>query len=142
MNSQLPSMMEAKDQAKRLRRTLAEKGTQIGHAQSLELVAHQHGFRDWNTLFAAIANRPPKTWVPGDRVSGRYLSRPFEATVIAAAIDSPGWTALELDLDEAVDVVTSEEFSNYRKRIRGVIGPKGYSQERTVDGKPHLEIDP
>lgn len=141
MNQRLPSMMEAKNQAKRLRRKLAEEGTQIGHAQSLELVAHQHGFRDWNTLFAAMANRPPETWVPGDRVSGRYLSRPFEATVITAAIDSPGWIALELELDEAVDVVTSDEFSNYRKRIRGIIGPKGYSQERTSDGKAHLQID-
>lgn len=141
MNVKLPSAAQAKDQAQRLRTKLAEEGAQIGHAQSLELLAHQHGFRDWNTMLAAIGNGPPKDWAPGDKVSGTYLSQPFTAQVIGVAMLKPGWFRLELQLDEAVDVVTFDSFSNYRTRVQGVVGPKGHSMERTSDGKAHLQID-
>lgn len=141
MNTQLPSATQAKDQAKRLRIKMAEEGASIGHAKSLELVAHQHGFRDWNSLFAAIGNGPPKGWAIGDQISGTYLSQPFRATVISITMVRPEWFRLELDLDEAVDAVRSDKFSNWRKRIRGVVGPKGHSVERTSDGQAHLQID-
>lgn len=141
MNTQLPSAMQAKDQAQRLRAKMAEDGTPIGHAKSLELVAHQHGFRDWNTMSEAVGNGPPKDWAPGDKVKGTYLSQPFTAQIVGVALLKPGWFRLELHLDEAVDVVTSERFSNLRSRVRGVVGPKGHSIERTSDGQPHLQID-
>lgn len=141
MNTQLPSAAQAKDQAKRLRAKMAEDGASIGHAKSLELVAHQHGFRDWNTMFAAIGNGPSKGWAVGDKVSGTYLSQRFTGHVVSISITKPGWFRLELQLDEAVDVVTFDGFSNFRSRIRGVIGPKGHSLERTSDGQAHLQID-
>jgi hypothetical protein len=141
MNTQLPSASQAKDQAKRLRTKMAEDSTSIGHAKSLELVAHQHGFRDWNAMFAAIGNGPPKDWAVGDKISGTYLSQPFTAKVIAIALLKPGWFRLELHLDEAVDVVTSDSFSNLRTCIRGVVGPKGHSKEHTSDGQAQLQID-
>ncbi|WP_373636831.1 glyoxalase superfamily protein [Yoonia sp. BS5-3] len=40
-----------------------------------------------------------------------------------------------------MDTVASAAFANLRKRIRGVVGPKGWSKERTSDGKAHLRID-
>mgnify|MGYP006906268657 CR=1 FL=1 len=141
MNTQLPSAARAKEQAQLLRAKMAKDGSPIGHAKSLELVAHQHGFRDWNTMFAAIGNGGPKDWAIGDKVSGTYLSQPFTAHVALVSSIQPGWFRLELHLEEAVDVVTSERFSNYRSRIRGVVGPKGHSVERTNNGKPHLQID-
>lgn len=141
MNTQLPSTAQVKDQAKRLRAKMAEDGASIGHAKSLELVAHQHGFRDWNTMFAAIGNGPPKGWAIGDKVSGTYLSQPFTGHVVSISTLKPGWFRLELHLNEAVDVVTSDAFSNFRSRIRGVISPKGHSVERTSDGQAHLQID-
>ncbi|MGJ8610044.1 MAG: glyoxalase superfamily protein [Octadecabacter sp.] len=141
MNTQIPSAAQAKDQAKRLRATMAEEGALIGHAKSLELVAHHHGFRDWNTMCSALGNGPPKGWVIGEKVSGTYLSQPFTARVVAVSTFKPGWFRLELHLDDPVDVVTSNRFSNFRTRVRGVIGPKGYSCERTSDGQAHLQID-
>ncbi|MFD0916854.1 glyoxalase superfamily protein [Pseudahrensia aquimaris] len=141
MTTQLPSAFKAKEQAKRLRAKMTEEGTSIGHAKSLELIANQHGFRDWNTMFAAIGNGPPNGWAIGDKVSGTYLSQPFSASVVAVAILKPGWFRLELHLDQAVDVVTSTGFSNFRSRVRGVVGPKGYSVERTSDGQAQLQID-
>lgn len=141
MTMQFPSAAQAKDQAKRLRNKMAEDGAEIGHARSLELVAHQHGFRDWNTMLATIGNGTPKGWASGDKVKGTYLSQPFTGEVVSISIMKPGWFRLELHLDEAVDVVTSDGFSNFRSRIRGVIGPKGHSVERTSDGQAHLQID-
>jgi hypothetical protein len=141
MNTHLPSAAQVKDQAKRLRIKMAEDGETIGHANSLELVAHQHGFRDWNTMLAAIGNGPPTGWVIGDKVSGTYLSQPFTGQVASISITKPGWFRLELHLDEAIDVVKFDGFSNFRTRIRGVIGPKGHSVERTSDGQAHLQID-
>lgn len=141
MSQGLPTTAQAKEHAKRLRTQLADQGTAIGHANALELVAHQNGFRDWNSFHAAIGNRPPDGWSPGGRVQGTYLSQPFEATVTAVEMLRPGWFRLTLDLDKAVDVVTFDSFSNYRKRVRGVVGPAGTSRERTSNGRPQLEIE-
>lgn len=141
MSAQLPTIAAAKAQARRLRERLNAEGTAIGHSQSLELVAHQLGFRDWNALHAAIGNRPSAPYAPGGRVRGHYLSQPFEGTVMAVAQIRAGWYQLELELDAPVDVVTFEGFSNFRKRIRGIVGPSGSSPERTSDGRPHLEIE-
>lgn len=141
MNTKLPSAAQAKDLAKRLRTNMAADGAPIGHAQSLERVAHQYGFRDWNTMLAAIGNGPPNGWAIGGKVSGTYLSQPFTGQLIAISILKPGWFRVELHLDEAIDVVMSDSFSNFRSRIRGVVGPKGHSVERTSDGQPHLQID-
>ncbi|MEX5599401.1 glyoxalase superfamily protein [Pseudophaeobacter sp. C1-32P7] len=141
MSATLPTLVEAKAQAKRLRTGLEAEGREISHSQSLELVARQHGVRDWNTFHAAMGNRPPEGFTPGGRIEGTYLSQPFAATVLAVEMLRPGWFRLELDLDEAVDVVTFDSFSNFRKRIRGTVGPSGTSRERTSDGTPHLVIE-
>jgi len=141
MSPPLPTTAQAKDQAKRLRAKMAEDATEVSHAKSLELIAHEHGFRDWNTMGAAIGRGPDVAWSIGDRVTGHYLAQPFTAHVASVRLVSPGWVQLSLHLVEAIDVVTSEHFTNYRSRIRGIVGPKGNSAERTSDGRPHLEID-
>jgi len=41
-----------KGMAKRLRADLADRGLAVSHSEALELVAHQYGVRDWNTLAA------------------------------------------------------------------------------------------
>lgn len=141
MMDHLPTTDEAKAQARRLRSDLAGKGTEIGHAKSLELVARQYGFRDWNTMSAVIAGAAPRKWLPGDRVNGTYLSQGFSGVLVSVNEQQAGWFRLTIELDAAIDVVAFDSFSNYRKRIKGVIGPKGFSQERTSDGTPHLQIE-
>jgi len=141
MSRHLPTGAEAKEQAKLLRAELAGQGTEVNHSNALELVAHQHGFRDWNSFHAAIGNRPPDGWSLGGRARGRYLAQPFEATVVAVETLSSGWFRLVLELDEPVDVVAFDSFSNFRKRISAVVGPAGSSRERTSDGRPHLELE-
>jgi len=142
MTRDLPTLVEAKTLAKALRKRLAEDGRVLGHSQALERVAQDHGFRDWNGLHAAIKARQPDARSVGARVTGRYLSQPFAATILSSQCLRPGWYRLVLDLDEAVDVVRFDSFSNLRKRIRVEVGPAGHSKERTSDGRPHVALDP
>lgn len=141
MSGTVSSIAAAKAAARELRARLAAEGRAIGHGRALELIAHQEGYRDWNACRAALeaADAPP--WTPGARVRGRYLSQPFAATVVSATRVSPGWYRLVLDLDAAVDVVTFDSFSSYRKRIQGTVGPAGTSRARTSDGRPQLVLD-
>ena len=142
MRRDLPSLAQAKHEAKRLRETIAAQGTAITHAQALERVAHGHGFRGWNAIHAELRNRPSPDWTVGCRVTGQYLSQPFAATVLSVCPIRPGWSLLELEFDEAVDVVRFESFWNLRKRLRVRLGPDGFSKERTSDGRPHVALDP
>ena len=105
MNGSLPSLESLKDQAKRLRAGLDADGMPIPHSKSLELLARQYGYKDWNTLHAAAGNRPPAAPVaPGDRVRGTYLGQRFEAEVIGVAQRSaPGLYRITLHFDEPVD---------------------------------------
>lgn len=141
MSMHLPTLHDAKSQAKRLRSQLAETGTQISHSRGLELLAAQYGYADWNTLHAAIGQAAPNPYELGATVTGRYLGQPFRATIHSVTQAKPGWVKLVLDLETPVDVVTFDSFSNFRRRIRGMVGPEGRSHEKTSDGTPHLELD-
>lgn len=138
----LPTLDVLKAQAKRLRATLEADGTTVGHSKSLELLAHQFGYKDWNTLHAAIGNRPPKSALRiGDRVVGRYLGQPFNAEVLgiqgSTSVDRLRVTFL---FDEPVDVVTFDSFSSFRKRVTCNIGKDGKTVEKTSDGQPQLSL--
>lgn len=137
----LPTISEAKQQARALRTRAAEEGDRISHADALERVARRHGYKDWNTFLAAIGNGPPAAWTKGGRVTGRYLSHPFSGTVIDIQDLGRSWFRLAIALDAAIDVVASNGFSNLRKQIRGDVGPAGETRERTSDGVPHLVLD-
>lgn len=139
MTHDLPSPDAAKAQARALRAALSAEGRDISHSAALELVAKSHGFRDWNTLTAAMAVVRPLH--PGQRVAGRYLKQPFNAVVIGVTHLSPGRRQVVLHLDQAVDVVEFASFSNLRRRISKVIGDDGRSFDRTSDGVPHLVLD-
>ncbi|WP_375205231.1 glyoxalase superfamily protein [Hyphococcus sp.] len=138
----LPSLDGLKQQAKRLRAGLDEDGDFLTHSESLELIAKQYGFRDWNTLHAAVGNRPPvKRFQLGSRVKGRYLGQAFTGEIIAIRSMPPDHLRIVLQFDEPVDVVTFESFSAYRSRISAVINPEGVTVEKTSDGQPQLVME-
>lgn len=134
-----PSPEALKAQAKRLRQTLAESGTEVSHSRSLELLAQSMGLRDWNTLHAKLGNTPPG-WQLGQAVRGTYLGHAITGRIHALSLLSDGWYSLELALDTPVDVVASAHFSSFRRRIRATIGPDGETVEKTSDGRPHLRL--
>ena len=141
MTTPIPPTDVLKSQAKRLRADLAAQGKTVSHAATLEIVAHQWGARDWNTL-SAQASTPTIGWKPGDRASGRYLGQPFKGVVKAAKLSGSGMWSLTLRFDQAVDVVTSPLFSNLRRQVNAVVGANGISPRKTSDGQPHLVLDP
>ncbi len=137
----LPSIIEAKSQAKALRNRITAEGGTISHAEALERIANTHGYKDWNSFLAAMDDGPPRSWTPGSRVTGRYLSHPFTGVVTAINGMGQNWFRIAITLDDAIDVVTSDGFSNFRKHIRGAVGPVGETCEKTGDGVPHLILD-
>lgn len=140
----LPSLDALKDQARRLRTRLAAEGETIGHSRSLELIAAQYGFRDWNTLHAAVGNRPPfNPWMLGSRVKGRYLGQAFEGEILSvqALTAQPGRYRLTMKFDEPVDVVTFESFSAFRQRVTATVDETGRTIEKTSNGLPQLELE-
>lgn len=139
----MPTLAALKDQAKRLKTKFASDGETINHARALELIASQYGFKDWNTLHAAAGNRTGIEHLkPGMTVSGSYLGQPFKAQLLGITMSTAAAERYRvvLDLEEAVDVVTFDSFSAFRKRIHGTIGADGLSRERTSNGLPQLEL--
>lgn len=156
------SVSELKQQAKRLREGLATMQVAIGHGQALELVARQHGCRDWNTL-QALAQRSAgdagagahSTHAPdrsnavmrppaqvGQRVTGTYLGQAFSGTVTGLQELAADRYRVALAFDDPVDVVTFESFSNFRHRVSCVITSEGVTVERTSNGQPQLALHP
>lgn len=131
----------AKAQARALRAELARSGKVISHSQALERVARRNGYRDWNTMAAALKDGDSLPFAFGERVRGLYLGHPFAGTVHRVSQDEPGWTRVVIDFDVPIDVVKFASFSNFRQRVRGRIGPLGRTREVTSDGVPHLQID-
>jgi len=139
--SPLPERETLKHLARRLRRALENEGNFISHSEALELVAHQHGYRDWNTLHAACGNKPPQPFRVGSKIRGDYLGQSFSAEIVSVtALAGGDRYTLTLDLDEAVDVVTFDRFSAFRKRVRASVRRDGRSDARTSNGEPHLRL--
>ncbi|ACM25966.1 hypothetical protein RRH01S_02_01840 [Rhizobium rhizogenes NBRC 13257] len=139
-----PSIDELKAQARRLRQAMAERGNDIAHSAALELVAKQHGLRDWNTLSALAAKpnvAPSVPFAVGSAVRGRYLNQPFTGKVLALSEQAGGLHKITIHFDEPVDVVTFESFSAFRRRINAQIDADGISPRKTSDGVPHLLLD-
>jgi hypothetical protein len=140
--SSLPSLDELKAQAKRLRSELDTGDTPVNHSRALELMAHQYGYKDWNTLHAALGNQPPPAPLSlGQRVGGTYLGQAFEGEVIAVRVLGEGERyRITLVFDDPVDVVTFESFSAFRRRVSATIDRRGITAEKTSDGKPHMVL--
>ena len=136
----LQSVKDAKSQARALRESLAAQGTTITHARALEVVAHQNGARDWNTLQAKLSAAEPRPFNLNDEVRGHYLGQEFTGRIVALSKVGSNMQ-VSAQLDEPVDTVTFESFSNMRSHIKGVVGPDGRSTRKTSDGSPHLTID-
>ncbi|WP_367648131.1 glyoxalase superfamily protein [Ruegeria arenilitoris] len=136
-----PQIEELKTQAKRLREKLRSAGVSLSHSAALEMLAHQHGARDWNTLVAKVENR--MQFGVGDRVEGQYLGQPFTAEIRGITMLGDGSSRrITLQFDQPVDVVRFDSFSSLRQRVTGSIGWDGRSHRRTSDGKPQLLVRP
>jgi hypothetical protein len=138
----IPAIDELKSQAKGLRRSLEREGKAVSHGRALELVAHQYGYDDWNTIYAAAGNRPPRCPVSiGERVRGHYLGQPFDGKVTGVQmLGAQERYRVTLKFDQPVDVVTFDSFSAFRRQVSCVIDRRGVTAEKTSNGNPHLRL--
>lgn len=141
-STDLPTVESAKAHAKRLRASLNKAGTEISHSKALELVAEQHGYRDWNTLHAAIGNMPPGPPVSvGQTVVGAYLGKPFRGEVLG--VRSMGQHELyrvTLRFEEPVNVSAFESFEVLRRQVSANIDRNGTTTEKTSNGLPQMTL--
>jgi hypothetical protein len=139
-----PTVGELKLQARRLRQAMADRGQTLPHSAVLELVAQQHGMRDWNTLSAMAPKEralDPVSFAVGAQVRGRYLNQPFEGRVLSlAALAGGELYRIVIQFDQPVDVVTFDSFSALRHRITAQVDAKGVSPRKTSNGIPHLVL--
>ncbi len=137
----LPSLSGLKNQAKRLRLDLEQDGHVINHSKSLELIAHQYGYKDWNMIHAAIEKIKNISPVQvGQTVQGLYLGHSFTGQIVQVKKLLKEQYRITVVFDEAIDVVRSDSFSNLRRRVTYKIDQSGQTMEKTSDGQPHLKL--
>lgn len=134
MTDQNYTLADLKDRAK----TLRKSHPNLTHSAALEAIAHQMGFRDWNTLAASA--QPSPRWAVGDKVSGRYLGHQFTGVIVRLTGEPPNFH-MTIHFDAPVDVVESEAFTNLRSKVNVVLNAKGQTREKTSDGRPHMVLD-
>lgn len=78
---------DPKAMAVRLRESLAAEGVEMRHARALEVVAHQLGYRDWNTLAAAAAAPASPVTVPILRTFPGEEARRFYVDFLGFRVD-------------------------------------------------------
>ncbi len=111
---------DLKLQARRMRDYLAEKNITISHSNALEVLAKQHGFKDWNVLTAPLQQSPEREIWPGldDEIKGTYLGHAFRGKILKVQTAGTANTRrYTIQFDEAIDVVASKHFTNFRQRI-------------------------
>ena len=136
-----PSVSTLKSEARALREERAKAGSPIGHSAALEEVAHQHGYRDWNTAAAAL---PQRVMVPvqvGQRVRGTYLSQPFTGLVMSVKLlaDMQHYE-VSVHFDQPVNVWKGKLAVALRQRVRSTVDMRGVSLAHTSDGEPQMRI--
>lgn len=136
----VPSTDALKAQAKRLRAAMADKNTPITQSMALEAVARQWGYRDWNTLSAASKSNASKGWHVGQRVAGQYLGHMFQGSLKAVRAANGGFWYVTVVFDEAIDVVSSEAFSSFRKQVNVVLNEDGVTVDKTSNGIAHMAL--
>jgi hypothetical protein len=98
------TFMDAKLMAKLLRQALAERGLDVSHSDSLEVVARQFGVANWNILSAKIDaasgadDRVLAGWSKSGTRTKNYLIDVDQAQHAAIIASRPG---VEADLSEA-----------------------------------------
>ncbi|MBK8083195.1 MAG: hypothetical protein IPK28_04765 [Devosia sp.] len=136
-----PNTASLKAEARELRAQMVRDGTALAHGAALEMVAHKHGYRDWNAAAAALPERVASPVQVGQRVSGTYLRQPFVGLVLGVhLLADMRHYQVTVKFDRPVDVVTSELFSAFRQRVTATVDLRGISPAHTSDGEPHMRL--
>ena len=134
---------DIKKQAVRLKEHFASQNIPITHSAALEALAKQHGYKDWNVLFAKLKHgkNTPSWPTLDDKVSGSYLGHPFTGTVLRINVSTlPNVRRYKIHFDEPIDVVKSKLFSSYRQRINCFLNEAMHSTNHKGERDNLLQI--
>ena len=131
-----------KTHARRLREALAAEGIELSHGKTLDVVARQHGERDWNTLSAragAAADAPQTVpqiasapFTVGDAVEGLFNGAPATGRIIGLAETiKPDLWRVTVKFSPPVDASTSANFRAELTRVEMIVGADGRSRRLT-----------
>lgn len=139
----IPPVQTLKTRAMRLRIRQNSMDDPITHSKALEYVAHQMGYKDWNTLHARSnilqAGCP---FSIGDQVTGTYIGQPFTGKVIELSwLHQLNQTKITIHFDAPIDVVRFSSFSALRQRVRCTLNLDYTSDEVTSDGQPIMQLN-
>ena len=130
-----------KQQARRLRQDLEKDGHAINHSKSLELLAHQFGLKDWNTLVAILKKKSQIGNLAIEQtVKGYYLGNYFTGNLKRIQKLTNGRYRITLVFEKPIDVVKFNSFSNIRKSVTCIVNQNGQTYEKTSNGEPHLKL--
>ena len=135
------SAQTLKAEAKALREERARAGTPLSHGAALEMVARNHGYRDWNTARASVPDRVAVPFQVGSRVSGLYLEQPFVGRLLGVQLhgDMRHYTVTIL-FDQPVNVTPTFMFPAYRHRVVATVDEHGISPALRGNGHPQMVI--
>ncbi|MCJ9430503.1 glyoxalase superfamily protein [Kordiimonas marina] len=151
-----PSDM-AKARAKRLRAYLTGAGLPVSHSQSLEAIAHEDGFRDWNTLSAHLRQaaspeeKPAKSDISengcpftlGSRAAGFYYNTPFTGQVRGIEMTArDGVWRITLQFNKRLKVTMGDHLDMARQRVRLTVDRLGRSVNLAGKADGHAQIAP
>lgn len=127
-----------KTHARRLRDALAAEGIDLSHGKTLDVVARQHGVRDWNTLAARAEATPEPQAQPeppfmvGDAVEGAFNGAAARGRIIGLSETiKPDLWRVTVKFTPPVDASTSAHFRAERTRVEMVVGADGRSRRLT-----------
>jgi len=137
----LPNIPQLKNEATQLRDRQVKIGNPISLSKSLELLAHNYGYADWNTL-CARAKTQVRIYVVDQRVSGTYLGQKFTGSIKKLQSGPPGQLQMATILfDQPVNVIKFEGMQNLRRRVRVLIDAFGKCPDKSGNGRPIIVFD-
>lgn len=78
----------------------------------------------------------------GDRVQGVFMGQRFQGHLVGIVpLAASQNYHIGIQLNQAIDVVTFESFSNFRRRLNCVVDKDGISTAKTSDDRPHMKLE-
>lgn len=133
------TFMDAKIMAKLLRQSLAERGVEVTHSDSLELVSRQFGLANWNMLSAKIeragtrGDALPEGWYKAGKSPHLYDISIDEGS--AVLISSKPDLLQDIrgdDFSTVMQSVDAEPFRGQRLRLAGELRTEDVSTGATI----------
>jgi hypothetical protein len=135
---------------------LAERGFEISHSDSLELVAKQFGFDNWNILAAKIGQVPPaiKLVMPAGWITSGSRPEQYEMGVDPSEAGSPAVIRCIIEQDTPgyresgfatmMQTINAGRYRGHRLRLRAELMTENVSGAGTiwmrVDGSPSASL--